>query len=118
MPFLRILFWCLLAFFAAVFTLGNWTSVPIRLWGGMIAETNLPLLLLIVFLVALLPTLVVQHIARWRLRQRLAAAERQLAELRALPIAAVAPHTIAPHAAATPPAFADADGATDPGMLP
>uniref|UniRef100_UPI0015775A7D lipopolysaccharide assembly protein LapA domain-containing protein n=1 Tax=Sphingomonas bacterium TaxID=1895847 RepID=UPI0015775A7D len=93
MQFLRILFWCLLAFLAAVFTLGNWITVPIRLWGGMVAETNLPLLLLIVFLVGLLPTLVVQHIARWRLRQQLATAERQLAELRALPMS---PAPVAP----------------------
>ncbi len=129
MQFLKILFWCLLAFLAAVFTLGNWISVPIRLWGGMIAETNLPLLLLIVFLVGLLPTLIVQHIQRWRLRQRLAAAERQLADLRALPVAPVAltpPPAIVPPAPvpighplliAVPPVSADADSATGPDAL-
>ncbi len=34
MQFLKMLFWCLLAFLAAAFTLGNWTTVPIRLVGG------------------------------------------------------------------------------------
>ena len=86
MQFLRVLFWCLLAFVAAVFAQGNWFSVPVRLPGGLIAETNLPLLLLITFLLGLAPTLLFQHVIRWRLRQRLSAAERQLAELRALPI--------------------------------
>ena len=86
MQFLRILFWCLLAFVAAVFAQGNWTSVPIRLPGGLIAETNLPFLLLVTFLLGLLPTLLFQHVIRWRLRQRVAVLERQLAELRALPV--------------------------------
>ena len=83
MQFLKILFWCLLAFLAAVFTLGNWTSVPIRLPGGLIADINLPILLLVTFLLGLLPTLGWQAARRWRLRQRLTACERVLAETRA-----------------------------------
>ncbi len=86
MQFLRILFWCLLAFVAAVFTQGNWFSVPVQLPGGLVAETNLPFLLLVTFLLGLLPTLLFQHVMRWRLRQRLAVLERQLAELRAMPV--------------------------------
>ena len=119
MQFLRILFWCLLSFLAAVFTLGNWTTVTIHLWGGMLAETNLPLLLLIVFLVGLLPTLIVQHAARWRLRQRLTAAEHQLADLLALPItpAAATPVVATPAhpAVAVSPVAKDGDSAAQPG---
>lgn len=92
MQFLKILFWALLAFVAALFTFGNWVSVPIRLWGGLIAETNLPFLLLVTFLAGLLPTLAWQHAIRWRLRGRLNAAERSLAELRA----ATAPEPVVP----------------------
>ncbi|MDN4632492.1 hypothetical protein QCD71_13280 [Sphingomonas sp. PsM26] len=83
MQFLKILFWCLLAFIAAVFTVANWTSVAIRLWGGMEALVNLPLLLLITFLAGLLPTLAWHSTLRWRLRTRLATAERTLADMRA-----------------------------------
>lgn len=82
MQFLKFLFWCLLAFVAAVFTLGNWTSVPIQLWGGMEALINLPLLLLLTFLAGLVPTMAWHSTLRWRLRNRLAAAERTLADLR------------------------------------
>ena len=92
MQFLKILFWALLAFVAALFTFGNWVSVPIKLWGGLIAETNLPFLLLVTFLAGLLPTLAWQHAIRWRLRGRLNAAERSLAELRA----ATAPQPVVP----------------------
>ncbi len=76
MQFLKILFWSLLAFVAAVFTFGNWTNVTIQLFGGLVAEVNLPLLLLVTFLLGFVPTLIYQHWVRFRLRQRLTAAER------------------------------------------
>lgn len=82
MQFLKILFWCLLAFVAAIFTLGNWTTVPIKLWGGLIAEVNLPLLLLVTFLLGFLPTMLYYQAVRWRLRNRLATAERTVTDLR------------------------------------
>ncbi|WP_235532905.1 hypothetical protein [Sphingomonas sp. Leaf412] len=78
MQFLKILFWCLLVFVAAVFTFGNWTTVSIQLFGGLVAEVNLPLLLVATFLLGFLPTLIYQHLVRWRLRQRLSIAERAL----------------------------------------
>lgn len=84
MQFLKILFWCLLAFLAALFTIGNWSAVPIRLPGGLIADVNLPFLLLVTFLLGCLPTLGWQAAKRWRLRQRLATCERELANNRAL----------------------------------
>lgn len=82
MQFLKILFWCLLAFLAAIFTIGNWTTVQLKLWGGLVAEVNLPLLLLVMFLVGLLPMLAYHHMARWRLRQRLTAAQNAVETLR------------------------------------
>lgn len=80
MQFLKILFWCLLAFVAALFTYGNWDTVPIKLWSGLIADTNLPLLLLVTFLLGVVPTTLYHHAVRWRLRQRIATCERMLAE--------------------------------------
>ncbi len=97
MQFLKMLFWCLLAFLAAAFTLGNWTTVPIRLVGGLVADVNLPLLLFLTFLLGLVPTLIWQHAARWRLRQRLNASERALA-------AATATTETSPYVAPTEPA--------------
>lgn len=82
MQFLKILFWCLLAFIAAIFTIGNWTSVTIHLWGGMEALINLPLLLLLTFLAGLVPTMAWHSTLRWRLRNRLATAERTLSDMR------------------------------------
>ncbi len=85
MQFLKILFWCLLTFLAALFTYGNWSTVPIRLWGGLIAEVNLPLLLFLMFLAGFVPMWIVHHTVRWRLRQRLASAQRAVDDLRLVP---------------------------------
>ncbi len=89
MQFLKILFWCLLAFVAAIFTVGNWTTVAIKLWGGLIAEVNLPLLLFVTFMAGFLPTTLYHSTVRWRLRSRLANAQRAVADMRIIPAAPV-----------------------------
>lgn len=96
MQFLKILFWCLLAFIAALFTYGNWASVPIQLWSGMEALVKLPFLLLIAFMIGFLPTFLYLNAVRWRLRQRLSASERALAEARAMPPPAYVPPAVSP----------------------
>ena len=113
MQFLKILFWCLLAFIAAVFTIANWATVPIRLWGGLIADVNLPMLLLVTFLVGFVPTALYNLALRWRLRQRLATAERTILDLRTAQMppggaypATVTPVRTSPAAAPTIPASA------------
>lgn len=94
MQFLKTLFWALLAVVVVVFALGNWTSVPIHLWAGLIAEINLPLLLILTFLAGLFPTLLYHHAVKWRLRHRLAAAERAVADLRGMATATTSPAPI------------------------
>ena len=91
MQFLKILFWCLLAFVAALFTYGNWGPVPIHLWSGLEALVNLPLLLLVTFLLGFLPTHLYHTAMRWRLRQRLGQAEEAMAATRVLVGAAPRP---------------------------
>jgi hypothetical protein len=110
MQFLKILFWALTAFVAAVFTFGNWKWVPIQLFGNLMAEVNLPLLLFVTFLLGFLPTFLYQRTVRWRLGQRLAAAERTAASLQTVPsVTVVEPNPPAPPAAvpnAVPPGVA------------
>lgn len=84
MQFLKTLFWFLIAVVISVFAIGNWTMVPIRLWGGLVAEVNLPVLLILTFLAGLFPVLLYHHAIKWRLRQKLQSAERALADLRGL----------------------------------
>ncbi|WNO54970.1 lipopolysaccharide assembly protein LapA domain-containing protein [Stakelama saccharophila] len=105
MQFLKTLFWALIIGLAAAFALNNWVPVEIRLWGGVVADVNLPLLLLVTFLIGFVPMLLAYYTVRWRLRQRLAASERALTELRALhesKPATAEPGDPAPAADATP----------------
>ena len=85
MRFLKVLFWLLLGGVVAAFVIYNGDErVGIHLWGGLIADFSLPLLLILVFLLGLLPSLVAYQALRWRMRQRLAGLERALADLRAV----------------------------------
>ena len=103
MQFLKILFWFLLAFVAALFTYGNWSSIQINMWSGLIADVNLPLLLLVTFLIGFLPTYLYLGTVRWRLRQRLATCERMLADSRVLAATpAASPTTVDPVVDTTP----------------
>lgn len=86
MQFLKILLWCLLSFVAAIFTYGNWTWVTINLWGGLIAEVNLPFMLIITFLAGVIPTWLYYRTMRWRMSQRLTTAERVIADLKPIPV--------------------------------
>ncbi len=99
MQFLKYLFWCLLAFIAAVFSFGNWYSVEVHLWGGLIALVNLPFLLVVTFLVGFVPMLLYHLTVRYRLRQRLATTERTVESLR---VAAIPAETIVPVEPNTP----------------
>jgi lipopolysaccharide assembly protein A len=93
MQFLRTLLVALTVGLAVAFSINNWgTHVPIQLWGGLIAEVKLPFLLLVTLLAGLLPMWVAYRAVLWRSRQRTAANERIIADLRAAAAAApVAP---------------------------
>ncbi len=95
MQFLKTLFWALLVGVIVAFALNNMTMVPLKLWGTLYADVNLPLLLIVTFLAGFLPTFVAHRVTRWRLRQRLTATDRALADLRK-------PVAVEPVPAATP----------------
>ena len=76
MQFLKILFWIVLTVLVVLFADANWRSVEVKLWGGLIADAKLPVLLMLVFLLGFLPTLAVYRAKLWSLRRRLEVGER------------------------------------------
>jgi uncharacterized integral membrane protein len=82
MQFLRTLFWVVVAAIAVIFAANNWTSVEVNMWGGIVVDAKLPILMLIAFLIGVVPSFLIYQATRWRLRRRLESAERSLAELR------------------------------------
>jgi putative membrane protein len=102
MQFLKTLLIVFTVAIAVAFSINNWTTVPIRLGGGLIADVNLPLLTLVCFLAGLIPAWLTLQAVKWRLRNRLASTERAVENLRA----AVAPAPAPPVAEPTPTADA------------
>lgn len=108
MRFLKVLVWLLLGGIIAAFVIYNGDErVSIQLWGGLVADFSLPLLLITVFFLGLLPPLIAYQTLRWRMRQRFASLERALADLRAVNPPAPEALPIAPPAPA-PPLFPEA----------
>ena len=99
MQILRTLFWVLLAVLAVVFAMNNWRDVRIDLWGGLYVQVRLPILVLATFLLGWLPTFLWYRAIGWRMRSRLTARDRELAELRTPP---TEPSTEAPVVSTAP----------------
>ena len=97
MQFLKTLLIVFTVGLAVAFAFNNWTSVDIRLWGGLLVDINKPLLMLVCFLLGLVPTWLWQRAIRWRLAQRLAASERTVADMR---VAVATPALLVPVPAA------------------
>jgi lipopolysaccharide assembly protein A len=77
MRFLSTLFWALVAALVALFSWVNWKPVELGLWDTLMLVIQLPLLLLIVFLLGFLPTWLVMRARVWSFRRRLEALDRQ-----------------------------------------
>jgi uncharacterized integral membrane protein len=106
MQFLRTAFWVVIAVGLAFFCMANYVPVTVRLWGDMVMETKLPVLLIGAFLLGALPFWIMARATRWRLRRRLDSTERALV---------VATTAAAPPPPAAPiPTFSDTPVAVGP----
>jgi lipopolysaccharide assembly protein A len=84
MQFLKTLFWVVLAVAAVIFAMRNWTPVTVSLWGGLLVEAKLPVLVYGAFLLGFLPAFGWHHASRWRLQRRIDSQERALSDIRGL----------------------------------
>jgi uncharacterized integral membrane protein len=76
MQFLKTLFWVLIAVLVALFARANWTPITLNLWNDIQADTKLPVLMLVAFVLGWLPTWLILRARIWSLRRRLDAMER------------------------------------------
>ena len=82
METVKTVFWALIIGLAAAFAYNNWFPVDLNLWSDLVAEVNLPLLMLVCFLIGFVPMLLVHYTSRWRMRQRISSLERTMNDLR------------------------------------
>ena len=71
MGFLRTLFWIAITVVVVVFSLHNWTTVTLDLFGGLQADAKLPMLLFIAFLIGFVPLYIYHRVTRWRYQRRM-----------------------------------------------
>ncbi len=107
MGILRTILWVALAIALAVFSMANWEVVVVRIWPGQEAETKLPVLIILSFLLGMLPMWIALRTSRWSMKRRLDASERQLADLRAMANRPVDPAPAAAPANDVPPTPTD-----------
>jgi putative membrane protein len=81
MQFLKTVFWVLLAVLLSFFAYRNWTDVTLNLWGNIQADVKIPILMLVAFLLAWLPTWLIMRARLWSVRRRLEAVDRQRATM-------------------------------------
>jgi len=79
MQFLRTAFWVVIAVTLAFFCMANYVPVTVRLWGDLVMETKLPVLLIGAFLLGAGPFWIMARATRWRMKRRLESTERALA---------------------------------------
>ncbi|MFL6752219.1 MAG: lipopolysaccharide assembly protein LapA domain-containing protein [Sphingomicrobium sp.] len=80
MHFLKTLFWVLVAVVVALFAKANWAPVTVKLWGDIVADVQLPLLLLLAFIIGWLPTWIIMRARTWSLNRRVEALELHRAQ--------------------------------------
>ncbi|HVL79613.1 MAG TPA: lipopolysaccharide assembly protein LapA domain-containing protein [Sphingomicrobium sp.] len=79
MQFLKTLFWVVIAALVVFFGTHNWTDVTLQLWGDILVDVKLPVLLAFLFLAGFLPTWLILRARLWTLQRRLEPLERQRA---------------------------------------
>ncbi|MDT7535887.1 LapA family protein [Sphingobium sp. SA2] len=118
MQFLRTAFWVVIAVALAFFCMANYVPVTVRLWGDLVMETKLPVLLIGAFLLGALPFWIMARATRWRLKRRLDSTERALAAVTTPPAPPAASVASTPPAhspmSSTPPVADATDLATPP----
>lgn len=85
MQFLKTAFWVVIAVAIALFCKANWASVPVKLWGDLVADIKLPILMMAAFLLGAVPLWIALRATRWSMRKRLDTVEKALANATAAP---------------------------------
>ena len=83
MGIVRTIIWVLLTAILVIFAMANWKVVTVTIWPGWEAETKLPVIILVTFLIGSIPMWVALRTQRWSMRRRRDASERQRSDLRA-----------------------------------
>ncbi len=80
---LAYLLYALIVAVLVLFAVGNWDSVTLRLWGDLVMDIRLPVLMAAMLVLGALPGWVSGGISRFRLKRRIRQLEREIDDARA-----------------------------------
>jgi lipopolysaccharide assembly protein A len=75
MRFLKTLLWVALLVGLTIFAINNWEPVSVKLWGGMLLDTKLPMLVIVSFFGGFLPLWIWHRATHWRMKRRIMSLE-------------------------------------------
>lgn len=75
MQIVRTVVWVLILFGLLTFSFFNWEPVAVTLWGDLVLETKVPMLVIFSFLLGLVPMWLLHRTAKWRLDRRIQSLE-------------------------------------------
>jgi lipopolysaccharide assembly protein A len=75
MQFLKTLIWVTVIVGLTVFAANNWVPVTVRLWGGLLLDTKMPVLVIGSFIVGFLPLYLWHRGVHWRMKRRILSLE-------------------------------------------
>jgi hypothetical protein len=75
MTFLKTFLWVILIIGMVIFAINNWVPVSIKLWGGLLLDTKLPMLVIVSFFVGFLPLWLWHRATHWRMKRRIVSLE-------------------------------------------
>jgi len=81
MQFLRTTFWVAIAVILAIVASHNWRDVTLDLWGNILVDIKIPVLLVLAFLIGFLPPFLILRARLWQMRRRVESLERTQAAL-------------------------------------
>ncbi len=71
MPFLKVLIWVTSFVIIVIFAVNNWVPVTIALWGDLLLDTKLPVLIVGAFLLGWLPTWLWLKGSKWSMKRQI-----------------------------------------------
>jgi lipopolysaccharide assembly protein A len=71
MQFLKTLLWVIFIIAIILFAINNWVPVSVKLWGGMLLDTKLPMLVIVSFIAGYLPLYLIYKATSWRLKRKI-----------------------------------------------
>lgn len=78
MHVIRTVVWVLLIVVLLLFSYNNWNPVVVKIWEGLLLETQMPVLVATSFLLGLVPMWLLSKASHWRLTRRINALESSM----------------------------------------